>query len=240
VPVASLSSVAIFYALVAAVGGAFVAANAVAGLRLGEPISVRARWTAIATALLAAWLAVTGAIGASGALMDFASRPPPFLVCVALVTVATTVLGLSPLGARLARGVGWAGLVGFQAFRFPLELLLHRLYEEGVVPVQMTFAGRNFDILTGLLAIPVAFWVLRGAVSRAVVVAWNLLGLALLINIVTVAMLSAPVPFRVFMNEPANTFVAGFPFVWLPTVLVQAAWLGHLLVFRKLRGGPTR
>jgi hypothetical protein len=240
VPVASLSSVAIFYALVAAVGGAFVAANAVAGGRLGEPISVRVRWTAIATALLAAWLAVTGAIGASGALMDFASRPPPFLVCVALVTVATTVLGLSPLGARLARGGGGAGLVGFQAFRFPLELLLHRLYEEGVVPEQMTFAGRNFDILTGLLAIPVAFWVLRGAVSRAVVVAWNLLGLALLINIVTVAMLSAPVPFRVFMNEPANTFVAGFPFVWLPTVLVQAAWLGHLLVFRKLRGGPTR
>ncbi len=40
---------------------------------------------------------------------------------------------------------------------------------------------------------------------------------------------------RKFFNEPANTFVTYFPFVWLPAFLVQAAWFGHLLVFRRLR-----
>ena len=62
----------------------------------------------------------------------------------------------------------------------------------------------------------------------------------LLANIVTVAIFSMPTEFRVFMNEPANLFVAHVPYVWLPAVLVPAALLGHLLVFRWLwadRGG---
>ena len=69
---------------------------------------------------------------------------------------------------------------------------------------------------------------------------WNIFGLVLLANIVTIAILSMPTEFRIFMNEPANIFVAHIPYVWLPTVLVQTALLGHLLLFRWLwahRGG---
>lgn len=61
-----------------------------------------------------------------------------------------------------------------------------------------------------------------------------MLGCALLATIVTVAFLSAPTPLRVFMNEPANTIVTTFPYVWLPAFLVQAALFGHVLVFRWL------
>lgn len=43
------------------------------------------------------------------------------------------------------------------------------------------------------------------------------------------------VPFQIFRDGPPNTFVAELPYVWLPTVLVQAALVGHLLVWRKLR-----
>jgi hypothetical protein len=45
--------------------------------------------------------------------------------------------------------------------------------------------------------------------------AWlqSLLAFGLLLNIVIVSVLSAPLPFRVFMNEPANTFVTYFPYV---------------------------
>jgi len=35
--------------------------------------------------------------------------------------------------------------------------------------------------------------------------------------------------------EPSNTWVAFFPYVWLPSILVTAALLGHIVVFRKLR-----
>jgi hypothetical protein len=42
-----------------------------------------------------------------------------------------------------------------------------------------------------------------------------------------------PTPFRVFEGPP-SVFVASVPFVWLPTVMVMAALLGHLLLFRRL------
>ena len=53
-------------------------------------------------------------------------------------------------------------------------------------------------------------------------------------NIVTVAILSTPL-FRWFGDARLNTFITCVPFVWLPGVLVPAALMGDILVWRKLR-----
>ena len=66
-------------------------------------------------------------------------------------------------------------------------------------------------------------------------IAWNVLGLVLLANIVITAVLSTPVPFRRFLDQPPHTLPSTFPFVWLPSFLVQVALGSHLLVFRQLR-----
>lgn len=182
--------------------------------------------------VLVFWLLVPGALASQGALDRYTPLPAPALILVGVITVGTVVLAFSSFGARLAAGIPLAGLVGFQAFRVPLEWLLHELYGEGRLPVQMTYAGRNFDIVTGLLAAALAFWLWKGRRAGWPVVVWNLLGMALLINIVTIAVLSTPVPFRYFMNEPPNLLPSTFPFVWIPTFLVQAALFGHILVFR--------
>ena len=99
----------------------------------------------------------------------------------------------------------------------------------------MTWHGWNFDVLTGLSAPLVAWLAARGRLGVRGIVVWNGAGLRLLANVVTIAILSTPTPLRVFANEPANTFVAAWPWVWLPTFLVPAALFGHLLAFRKLR-----
>lgn len=87
-----------------------------------------------------------------------------------------------------------------------------------------------------MTAVAVGLWLATGdrPAARRVVMAWNLLGLGLLLNIVTISLLSAPTPFRVFQNEPSSAWITQVPWVWLPTVLVLAALLGHLLVFRWL------
>jgi len=46
--------------------------------------------------------------------------------------------------------------------------------------------------------------------------------------------LSTPMPFRLFMNEPANTFVTHFPYVWLPGIHVWTALFLHVLLLRQL------
>ena len=128
-----------------------------------------------------------------------------------------------------------AGLVGYQVFRVPLEWVLHELYSEGVIPVQMTYAGQNFDIVTGVLAAALALWIRAGHRTVWLAIVWNIMGLALLVNIVAIAILSTPVPFRYFMNDPPNLLPGTFPYVWLPAFLVQAALFGHLLVFRAVK-----
>ena len=134
----------------------------------------------------------------------------------------------------LVAGIGPVGLIGFQLFRLPVEIFLHGMYQAGQTPVQMTYAGLNFDIFSGLTAPAMAWLVWRGKAGRAMIWGWNIFALLLLVNIVTIGIFSLPTEFRIFMNEPANTFVAYVPYVWLPAVLVQAALLGHLLIFRWL------
>jgi len=108
-----------------------------------------------------------------------------------------------------------------------------------LVPVQMTFEGRNWDIVSGVSAAAVAWLAARRQAPRWLVLLWNCVGLALLLNIVVIAVLSMPTPLRRFHNEPVNSFIAYFPYIWLPTFLVQLALFGHLLVFRWLRQART-
>lgn len=199
----------------------------------GEPPATTRRWTLLAAVGAVIWLKATWLVAWSGVLRRFDAVPPPFAGFVIAFVVLGVAAAFSPLGTRLVRGWSLAALVGVQAFRLPLELLMHRAHEEGVMPEQMSYSGWNFDIVTGtsalLLAVVLRWW----HVPRWVVLGWNVLGLALLVNVVTIAIVSTPI-FRWFGNDRLNTWVAYPPFVWLPAVMVVVAWAGHLLVFRKL------
>ena len=195
--------------------------------------SRRAGRAALATA---AWMAATFAAAAAGRL-SFTTVPPTMMVVIVLSLALALRIGLSGMGGRIAAGVPLAVLVGVQGFRLPLELLMHRAYAEGLMPVQMSYSGRNFDIVTGstALVLAAALWLAPQRVSPRLVLAWNVLGSALLLNVLTIALLSAPTPLRVFTNEPANTWITQAPFVWLPAVFVLAALAGHVVIFRRLR-----
>ena len=99
----------------------------------------------------------------------------------------------------------------------------------------MTFEGRNWDILAGLTAPIFGYYCfVKKQWPKGIAIAWNIAGLALLANIVTIAVLSMPTPARIFMNEPANTIVAEFPFIWLPGILVTIAYCFHIFSLRQL------
>lgn len=187
----------------------------------------------------ATWLIAVTAAAASGALAQWQRVPPPFVLLAVGVLVLGVVAARSAAGDRLARGLPLAYLVGFQAFRLPLELAMHRAYTEGLMPVQMSYAGRNFDIVTGATALVLGGALLWTRVPRWLVLLWNLMGLGLLVNIVGVAIASTP-RFQYFGPDHVNTFVTRWPYVYLPAVMVLAAWAGHLIVFRALRGGPAQ
>lgn len=215
-----------------------VAALFIAGVSCTGDAAGRARRALIAVALTSLWMGGAYLVAGTGSLARFDRDPPPFVLLLLAVLALAGGLGLSSLGERLARRLPLAALVLAQGFRLPLELVMHRAADEGVMPRQMSFDGYNFDILTGATALLLgAALALRLRVPRALVLAWNVGGSLLLCNIVTVAVLSTPRLHR-FGTDPGqlNTWVFYPPFVWLPTVLVAAALLGHVLIFRALRG----
>lgn len=197
------------------------------------PLPLQSRTTT--TLLLLVWLALTAGLAWSGMLRRFDQLPPPFGLLLLTMVLLVSFLAFSKVGTHLISRVGLIGIVGFQAFRIPVEICLHWLYLENIVPIQMTYEGRNFDIISGVSALLVAGLLYAGKCPKWLLLLWNIVGLGLLINIVSIAILSAPFPFRMFMNEPANTFVTYIPFIWLPMLLVAAAFLGHLLVFRAIK-----
>jgi hypothetical protein len=212
--------------------GSFALAVRWSALRSHLAPAIANRESLIAAAGAALWLTATGVAAVSGFLRF---EPPPTMLGALAVTFAVGIaISVSPLGRRLAVALPVAALVGFQGFRVVVELLMHRAYSEGLMPVQMSYSGRNFDIVTGLTALVLGAWLATGRRSPRLVFAWNTLGVALLLNILVVALLSAPTPFRVFMNEPANVWVTRAPWVWLPTVMVLAAVIGHVLIYRRL------
>lgn len=223
---------AAFVGLAILVAAMLVAAVYRSALNVGATRADARRRATLAGALAAAWMAVTGGAAAAGALHFEA--PPTMLVVLFASAVLAVAVGMSPIGKSIAVGLPLAALVGYQGYRVIVELLLHRAYSEGLIPVQMTYSGRNFDIVTGILALALGAWLATGRRSLALVAAWNTLGLALLLNIVSIVVLSAPTPFRRYMNEPSSAWITHAPWVWLPTVLAAGALFGHVVVYRRL------
>jgi hypothetical protein len=124
----------------------FVFAALLAGVRRAEQ-----HWLGYTTLCGLAWLGFTAALAAGGWLGQFDARPPHFFVLMLPTALATLALAFSPFGARLAERVGWAGLLGFQIFRLPVEWVLASLASSGVAPPQMTWPAGT-DVLTGLSA----------------------------------------------------------------------------------------
>ncbi len=209
------------------IGGlALIVAAAVAAMvRISDP----QRFPKILAVLIAV-MAIQFALAQSGLLHRWDRTPPPFAPMMLITLILTIVLAFSRVGDAMIRRLPIETLIGFQVFRLPLELVMHRAATHGIMPPQMTFSGYNFDILSGALALPVAWLASR---SRLAVIAWNIMGSALLATILVIAILSTP-PIAGFGPDHLNTFIADPPYVWLPGILVPSALLGHLLLWRRL------
>lgn len=191
--------------------------------------------SALTAVALSAWASACVALAASGVLSDFSRRPPPGLVMMLVIGLLAVTIARSRLGGFLADGLTTTALIGFQAFRLPLELVMHRAATEGVMPEQMTYTGMNLDIVTGIAAIVVLVLFRRGEPPRAVATAFAVLGTSLVVAIVAIAVMSTPAV-RAFGDDPSavNSFVFYPPYVLLPAVMVLVAVVGQLVLIRRL------
>lgn len=192
-----------------------------------------ARAGAVSAGVLASLLAAQWLVAESGLLHRWHATPPPLMPIVGGMAALAGAVALSAWGNRLNAAVPLAALIGFQGFRLPLELVMHRAAVDGAMPIQMSYSGWNFDVVSGASALAVAGLVAAGRAPGWLIVGWNALGSLLLLTIVGIAIASTPT-FAAFGSDRLNTWIADPPFVWLPGLLVPAALFGHLLLWRRL------
>jgi hypothetical protein len=190
--------------------------------------------------LLLAWLLLQGAVALTGFYLVTDARPPRMALLVGPPLLGIGLLFATAGGRRFLAGLrpGWLTLL--HLVRVPVELTLLGLYLQGSVPRLMTFEGRNWDILAGLSAPLVYFLAFRRPRRRrGVLLIWNWLSLASLLNIVVNAVLAVPGPWQQWGFEQPNVAVLQFPFVWLPGGVVPLVLLAHLTALWQLRSGKA-
>ena len=181
------------------------------------------------------WVVVIGILSLAGFFKVTETLPPRPVIVILISLVTAVILARSNKVSELLSVTPLHWLVYIQSFRIFVELILWQGYLRGLLPVQMTFEGYNFDIFSGLLAIP-AGWMISGnpASSKMAGIIYNVIGIILLANILTVAVLSMPTSLRYFMNEPSNVIVGEFPFIYIPGVFVALAIFMHVFSLRQL------
>ena len=222
---ASPGSVAAFVGIVAFVIVAFL--FAVHHAYRAEP-QTRGKVTILSAIGLLVWLGGLSLLVGSGRMTSLPLSGLPFFF--GGIFVVSIALGVSRLGGRIAAETSLALLVGFQAFRLPLELVLHRWVADGTIPIEMTWTGQNWDIVSGIVALAAAPFANR---SRGVAWTANIVGIVLLANVTRVALFCAPLPFG-WKVTPPLLVALNLPYALIGPVCVGGAIASHIILTRAL------
>jgi hypothetical protein len=213
------------------------------GMMAAIVVTLVARYLNVRTAFgvlagLSAWLTYVGLLGYFGVVKNTTMRPPGMvflLVPIVLFLLLFIVfVARSTAGARVALAFPLWILLGTESFRIGVELFLHQLWIDGLVPKMLTFEGANVDIYIGASAALTAWLSTTGRLGMRLALAWNVLGLLALMNVVIRAVLTSPGPLNLIRAEVPNRMFGTFPFLFIPGFFVPLAVVLHLLAIRAL------
>lgn len=163
-------------------------------------VFARTQWQRIGIAAgLASWFALVIALGATGYIGAAANRPGGLGLAVVLPLAILSVLAFGSKTAR--QRVAEAGLfplISVQILRV-LGILFVLSYARNELPAPFAPVAGWGDVTVGLAAIPLSLLLYSSEYRpRALLVAWNILGIADLVTALTLGALSSPGPIRMF------------------------------------------
>jgi hypothetical protein len=163
---------------------------------------------------------------------------PPYIALFGTIPtlIAILIFFFTTKGKMFIDSLPLKTLTYLHVVRVPVEVMLYMLFMEKTLPAVMTFIGYNFDVLAGITAPLIAYFAFtKKTLSNKVILIWNYISLALLVNIMILAVLSAPTPLQVLGKEQPNIAILNFPYSWLPTFIAPLVLLSHLIAIRRLK-----
>ena len=182
------------------------------------------------------WIVIQSILGLSGFYKNINLMPPRImffgLLPILLIFAATF---FSFRGKKFIDSVDLKLLTYCHTIRVPIEIILTLLYHKGLMSVLVTFEGTNFDILSGISAPIIVFFVFRKkTVHHRALLLWNFICLILLLNVIVTAVLSTPSPMQLLSLAQPNVAILSFPFNLLPSFIAPLMLYSHLIAIRKI------
>jgi hypothetical protein len=191
-------------------------------------------WLAIAVPWTA-WLAGIWTLALNGAFLPGATRIPVLPLAILGPLLMLPVLLRSKRIAGLLDAMPPSWLVGVQLYRVLGGAFLVAWMAGGPPTVFALPAGIG-DLLTGLLALPVAAVLQRDpAQGRTAALGWNALGLLDLVTAIALGAMTAPGPLQLMAFDHPNLLVGAYPEVLIPAFIVPSSIMLHALSLRQLR-----
>ncbi len=185
--------------------------------------------------VLLSWIALQSALAIGGFYNDPKTMTARFPLLFLPALLFLIYRFSTKKGRAFIDGLDLPTLTLISTVRLFVELVLSWLLIHKTIPEAMTFNGRNFDIFSGITA-PIVYYFgfAKKTLSNKVILAWNFLCLALLINVVLNAVLSLPDLYQRFGFERPNMALGFFPFILLPAFLVPSVLFSMVASIRLL------
>jgi hypothetical protein len=182
---------------------------------------------------LAVWFLYIGVLVYFGIPQNTTLRPPggAYILLPVVIFLVIFIFRSAPIALAFPLWI----LLAIQSFRIVVELFLHQLFLEGLIPKMLTFQGANLDIYIGASAPIIAWLSTRGRSGMKLSRLWNLLGISALMNVVVRAVLSAPGPWNRIHTSVPNLMMGKFPYLLIPGFFVPLAISLHVLAIRSIR-----
>jgi hypothetical protein len=237
----SLTAYLLFYSALIAVARPVIIVAILYGLwialqRARLPAASRVgTWLTVAVPL-GVWLAVIWILAVRGFFEVTAGGTSPLPVAIVVpVIVGLFVLLRSQTIAAAIDTVLPSWLIGLQIYRI-IGGNFVVLWAFGAMPGAFALPVGIGDVIVGVLALPAAFYFASGRPGAyAVAIGWNLLGVADLINAVTLGILSSPGPLQLIGLDHPNILTAAYPTVMTPAFAVPLSLILHGVSLWQLR-----
>ena len=137
-------------------------------------------------------------------------------------------------GRQVLDAVPASWLVALQVYRVLGSVFLIG-WAGGTVPGIFGLPAGIGDVITGLLALPVAISVAAGTIEgRRAAIAWNTFGLLDFTVAVSIGLVTSPGPLQLIVPSISNAQLGTYPSVLVPAFAVPSSILLHVLSLRQL------
>ena len=183
------------------------------------------------------WLVYLFIVEKSGLILDKSLPPKLPLLIVLPFAIFTVIFYRKNKTNKALEAMPKSWLVYLQSFRIVVEIIILYTFKKGIMPESASFEGYNFDIMMGISAPFVAYFLFKDGIKNMLLAkAWNILGIVMILIVATIIVTSYYQPQLWGSETPlvADEFFS-YPYILLPAFLAPLGIFFHVVSLLQLR-----